>query len=158
MKKKGQGHIRICDEIREKVKVMAIEGHSVRYIAKSLSISNTAVHQIKKETDNLEQLRTNKKEEIVKRIWDIVKHALDAIDYERFKLMKPYDLMMTAAIGIDKARLLTGEATDILQVKTEKELTKELSDLQAVEKELQEAWARAEAKRKAKEKARDGKS
>lgn len=160
MKKKGQGHIRIPDEIREKVKVMAVEGHSVRYIAKSLSISSTAVHQIEKETDNLEQLRTNKKEEIVKTLWNKVKIALSFIDSVKLKKSSAYQLMTIAAIAVDKAQLLTGEATEILGVKTEAEINKQLGELERAEKELQEAWARATAKRKAeeKEKTKDGKS
>lgn len=160
MKKKGT--IRICDEVREKVKIMAIEGHSVRYIAKSLSISSTAVHRIKKEIDNLEQLRTNKKEEIVKKLWDIAKNALESITDKKIrgKKMTAYSIMLTAAVAIDKAQLLSGDATEILGVKTDAELDREWKKLDQAERELKLAWDRAMAKRKAeeKEKAKGGQS
>ena len=134
---------RIPDDIREKVKIMAIEGHSERYIAKALSISNSEVHRIKKETDNLEQLRANKKRKMAESLWDLAIKAREQLTEQKLKDSSAARLVIVLATLIDKALLLTGEATGRIEVKTEKELTKELSELQAAEKELQEAWKRA---------------
>ena len=152
---KTKGSVRLSDEIREKVKIMAIQGHSEPYIAKNLHIATSSAHRIKKETDNLDSLRQNKKEQIVKRLWEIVLSALNSITDEKIKEMSAYQIMVTAAVGVDKAQLLSGGATDILQVRTEKELDRELTDLESAERELKEAWLRAEKKRKAEEKGKE---
>jgi len=139
-------------EVKEKAKIMLAEGHSYNIILKTLNISKGAIHNISKEIDNLEQLRTIKKEEIIKTLWNKVKTALSYIDSVKLKKSSAYQLMTIAAIAVDKAQLLSGGATEILGVKTEPELNKELSDLQAAEKELQEAWARAQKKKEEAEK------
>ena len=134
-------------EIKENAKIMLAEGRSYNIISKTLNISKGSINKISKEIDNLEQLRTNKKEEIIKTLWEKVRVALSHIDIKKLKNSSAYQLMTIAAIGVDKAQLLGGEATGIVEIKTEKELDRELKELQVAERELQEAWARAEKKR-----------
>jgi len=152
-----RNHKPISDEIREQIKVLAIEGSSVRYISNRVGVSVNAVHRIKKEIDNLEQFRTSKKEEIIKTLWNKVKIALSYIDEAKFKKSSAYQLMTIAAIAVDKAQLLSGDATGILEVKTEAEINRQLGEIETAEKELKEAWVRAEKKRIEAE-AKDGKS
>ena len=156
--KKKHSTKRIPDDIREKVKIMAIEGHSERYIAKALSISNSEVHRIKKEIDNLEQLRADKKRKMADSLWNLAIEMKEHITKQKLKDSSAARLVISLATLIDKALLLTGEVTDRLEVKTESELNQELEELQVAEKELKEAWARAMAKRKAEEKGKEGKS
>lgn len=156
MKKMGQG-IKLPDEIKEKARVLLTEGYSINYISKVLKISRVSVRTARDERDNLDALRQDKKEEIIKTLWGKVKIALSFIDSVKLKNSSAYQLMTIAAIAVDKAQLLTGEATDILQVKTEGELDRELKELQVAERELKEAWEKANKKR-AEAKAKDGKS
>lgn len=146
MKKKGT--IRLSDAIKEQVKVLTAQGHSIRDISKRLNINFKSVMKVQRETDNMEQLRNIEKGKIIKKYWNKVLMALDSISIEKIKKMSAYQMMMTAAIGTDKAQLLSGEATGILEVKTEKELDRELKELQVAERELKEAWKRAMKKQK----------
>ncbi|MBA7514459.1 hypothetical protein ES705_06488 [subsurface metagenome] len=165
---KTKGSVRIPDNIREQVKILAIEGLSERTISNRLGISNNAVHRIKGEIDNLEQFRADKKRKIAEKYWEKVILALDLVTKGKLNKLSAHQLMVSAAIGTDKAQLLTGGATEILGVKTEKELDKELKELQVAERELNEAWERAQKKKaeaeakakaeaKAEAKAKDGK-
>lgn len=160
MKKKGD--IRLSDAIKEQIKVLTAQGHSIRDISKRLNINFKSVMKVQRETDNMEQLRNIEKGKIIKKYWGIVLKALDSITEEKIKEMSAYQLMTIAAIGVDKAQLLSGEATEILGVKTEKELDKELKELQVAERELKEAWKRANKKKAAEEiafrKRKEGKS
>ena len=149
---------RISDEIREKTKILLAQGYSYNSISKKLNISKDSIHRIGKEIDNLEQLRTDKKREMAESLWNLAIEMKEQITKKKLKESSAAKLVISLATLIDKALLLTGDATEILGVKTEKELTKELSDLQQAEKELQLAWDKAEAKRKAEEKGKDGKS
>ena len=155
MKKKGT--IRLSDEIKEQVKVLTAQGRSIRDISKRLKINFKSVMKIQKETDNIdmEQLRNIEKGKIIKKYWNKVDMALDSITEEKIKKMSAYQMMTIAAIGTDKAQLLNGEVTERFGLKTESELDRELRDLQVAEKELQEAWARAQ-KKKAAEKEGEG--
>ena len=148
MKKKGD--IRLSDAIKEQVKVLTAQGHSIRDISKRLNINFKSVMKIQREIDNIdmEQLRNIEKGKIIKKYWNKVLMALDSITEEKIKKMSAYQMMTTAAIGTDKAQLLSGEVTDRLEVKTESELNQELEELQVAEKELKEAWKRAMKKQK----------
>lgn len=156
MKKKGD--INLTDEIKEKVRVLLTEGYSINSISKRLSISRTGVRTARDEKDNLDSLRQDKKRKMADSLWNLAIQAKEKITEKKLKDSSAAKLVIVLATLIDKALLLVGEATDRLEVKTESELNKELNELQAVEKELREAWARAMAKRKAEEKAKDGKS
>ena len=160
MKKKGD--IRLSDAIKEQVKVLTAQGHSIRDISKRLNINFKSVMKIQRETDNIdmEQLRNIEKGKIIKKYWNKVLMALDSITEEKIKKMSAYQMMTTAAIGTDKAQLLSGEVTDRLEIKTEAEINKQLRELETAERELKLAWDKAMAKRKAeeKEKAKDEKS
>ena len=148
---KTKGSKRIPDNIREQVKILAIEGLSERTIANKLNISNNAVHRIKKEVDNLEQLRADKKRKMADSLWNLAIQAKEEITEKKLKDSSAAKLVIVLATLIDKALLLVGEATDRLEVKTESELNQELKDLQVAEKELREAWEKATAKKKAAE-------
>lgn len=154
MKKKGT--IRLSDAIKEQVKVLTAQGRSIRYISKRLKINFKSVMKIQREIDNIDmkQLRNIEKGKIIKKYWNKVLMALDSITEEKIKKMSAYQMMTTATIGTDKAQLLSGEVTERFGLKTESELDRELSDLQAVEKELREAWDRAQRK-KAEEKRKE---
>lgn len=156
--KKKHSTKRIPDEKREMVKVLAVQGLSERDIAGILNISKTQVNTIKRQTDGLDQMRADKKRKMAEEIWNLAIRMYDHITDEKLRKTSAAKLTIAMATAIDKSLLLTGEATERMEVKTEKELTKELNDLQAVEKELKEAWVRATAKRKAEEKGKDGKS
>lgn len=143
---KTKGSIRIPDDIREQVKIMAIQGHTDSYISKALNISNTGVWQIRKEVDNYEELRTSKKEEIIKKLWDIAKNALEHITDEKLKKSHAYQVMMISAIAIDKAQLLSGGATERLEL-SRVEIDRKLNELEVAERELKEAWLRAQKER-----------
>jgi hypothetical protein len=140
---KTKGSVNIPDEIREKVKIMAIQGHSEPYIAKKFNIANSSVHRIKKEIDGLESLRENKKQEIINKLWEIVLSALNSITDEKIKKMSAYQIMLTAAVAADKAQLLSGEATERLEL-SQSEIDRKLNELEIAEKELKEAWERAQ--------------
>ena len=146
--KKKHSTKRIPDDIREKVKIMAIEGHSERYIAKALSISNSEVHRIKKEIDNLEQLRADKKRKMADSLWNLAIEMKEHITKQKLKDSSAARLVISLATLIDKALLLTGEVTDRLEVKTEAELNRELKELESAERELKKAWKKAIEKRK----------
>lgn len=162
MKKKGT--IRLSDAIKEQVKVLTAQGHSIRDISKRLNINFKSVMKVQRETDNIdmEQLRNIEKGKIIKKYWNKVLMALDSITEEKIKKMSAYQMMTTAAIGTDKAQLLSGEVTERFGLKTESELDRELRDLQVAERELKEAWKRANKKKAAEEiafrKRKEGKS
>lgn len=156
MKKKGD--INLTDEIKEKVRVLLTEGYSINSIAKRLGISRTGVRTARDEEDNLDTLRQDKKRKMADSLWDLAIQAKEKITERKLKDSSAAKLVIVLATLIDKALLLVGDVTERFGLKTEPELNKELSDLQAAEKELKEAWTRAMAKRKAEEKAKDGKS
>ena len=145
---KTKGSKRIPDNIREQVKILAVEGLSDRNISKKLNISKTAVNSIKNEIDNLDQLRTDKKRKMANSLWNLAIEAKEKITEKKLKESSAAKLVIVLATLIDKALLLVGEATDRFEVKTEKELSKELSDLQVAEKELKDAWKKAMKKQK----------
>ena len=145
---KTKGSKRIPDNIREQVKILAIEGLSERTIANKLNISNNAVHRIKKEIDNLEQFRADKKKEMANSLWDLAIEMKEQITRKKLKESSAAKLVISLATLIDKALLLTGEVTGRLEVKTEAELEREWKELDRAEKELKKAWKRAEEKRK----------
>jgi len=145
---KSKGSKRIPDNIREQVKILAVEGLSDRNISKKLNISKTAVNSIKNEIDNLDQLRTDKKRKMAEELWDLAIEMKKEITKQKLKDSSAARLVISLATLIDKALLLTGEATDRLEVKTESELKRELRELEKAEKELKEAWKRAEEQRK----------
>lgn len=145
---KTKGSKRIPDNIREQVKILAIEGLSDRNIGKKLNISKTAVNSIKNEIDNLDQLRTDKKRKMAEKLWDMAIQMISFISDEKLRKSSAAKLMVTAAIAIDKALLLAGEATERLEVKTEAELDRQLKELEVAERELKKAWKRALEKRK----------
>lgn len=149
MKKKGTA--KLSDAIKEQVKVLTAQGHSIRDISKRLNINFKSVMKVQRETDNMEQLRNIEKGKIIKKYWGIVLRALDSISDEKIKEMSAYQMMLTAAVGTDKAQLLSGDATEILGVKTDAELDREWKKLDQAERELKLAWDRAMAKRKAEE-------
>ena len=144
---KQKGDINLTDEIKEKVKIMSVQGHSIEYIAKALDISNDSVHKIRKQNDNFEELRSDKKRQIIEKLWDIAINCLNSIDYKKLKTQFPSMIMTTAAIAIDKAQLLTGGVTERLGFVNEQEIDSKLAELETAEKELQEAWERAEKNR-----------
>lgn len=139
---------RIPDNIREQVKILAVEGLSDRNIGKKLNISKTAVNSIKNEIDNLDQLRTDKKRKMAEELWNLAIRMKSHITDEKLRKTAASSLMISLATAIDKALLLLGEATDRLEVKTESELDRELKELETAEKELKAAWKRALEKRK----------
>jgi len=146
--KKKHSTKRIPDEKREMVKVLAVQGLSERDIAGILNISKTQVNTIKRQTDNLDQLRADKKRKMAEEIWNLAIRMYDHITDEKLRKTSAAKLMLAMATAIDKSLLLAGDATDRLEVKTEAELNRELKELEAAEKELKEAWKRAEEKRK----------
>jgi len=148
---KIKGSKRIPDNIREQVKILTVEGLSERTIAKRLGISNNAVHRIKKEVDNLEQLRADKKRKMAEELWNLAIRMKSHITDEKLRKTAASSLMISLATAIDKALLLLGEATDRFEVKTDAELNQELKQLEAAEKELKEAWERAKRKKAAEE-------
>ena len=148
---KIKGSKRIPDNIREQVKILTVEGLSERTIAKRLGISNNAVHRIKKEVDNLEQLRADKKRKMAEELWNLAMRMKSHITDEKLRNTAATSLMISLATAIDKALLLLGEATDRFEVKTDAELNQELKQLEAAEKELKEAWERAKRKKAAEE-------
>jgi len=145
---KTKGSKRIPDNIREQVKILAVEGLSERTIAKRLSISKNAVYTIKRETDNLDQLRAIKKRKMAESLWNLAIEMKEHITKKKLKDSSAARLVISLATLIDKALLLIGEATDRLEFKTEAEIDQQLKELEAAEKELKEAWKRAEEKRK----------
>lgn len=153
---KTKGSKRIPDNIREQVKILAVEGLSERTIAKRLSISKNAVYTIKRETDNLDQLRAIKKRKMAESLWDLAIRMKNHISDTKLTKTAASSLVIGLATAIDKALLLTGEATGRLEVKTEAELNRELKELEATERELKEAWKKAEEKRR--KAAEEGKS
>lgn len=148
---KTKGSKRIPDNIREQVKILAVEGLSDRNIGKKLNISKTAVNSIKNEIDNLDQLRTDKKRKMANSLWNLAIEMKEHITKEKMKDSSAARLVISLATLIDKALLLIGEATDRFAIKTESELNQELKELDRVEKELKAAWRRAEKQKAAEE-------
>ena len=138
---------RISDEIREKVKILLAQGYSYNSISKELSISKDSIHRIGKEIDNLEQLRTDKKRELAEKLWNKVILALNLITKHKLKKMTASQLMTTAAIGIDKAQLLSGEVTERVGL-TMQEIDQRLQEIQEQRKILKQAEEIAVRKRK----------
>lgn len=157
---KTKGSINITDKRKEQIKLLCAEGFSINYIATKYKMGWETVKKISGEIDNLEGLREHKKRRMAESLWDLAIRMKNKISDAKLTKAGVPSLVIGLGTAIDKALLLTGEATGRIEVKTEKELTKELSELQAVEKELKIAWEKAEAKRKAKEKGEttDGKS
>lgn len=156
MKKKGD--INLTDELKEKARVLFTEGYSINSISKRLGISRTGVRTAMNEVDNLDSLRQDKKRKMADSLWNLAIQAKERITKQKLKDSSAAKLVIVLATLIDKALLLVGEATDRMEVKTEAEINKQLGELEAAEKELKAAWLRAEAKRKAEEKAKDKKS
>lgn len=158
MKKKGD--IKIPNKIKEKVKILHAEGYSNYYIGNRLKISDDSVKTILGKVDNLEVFRDKKKRKMAESLWDLAIRMKNKITDAKLKDTAASSLVIGLATAIDKALLLLGEATNRFEVKTEAELEREWKELDKAEKELQEAWDKAEAKRKAaeKEKGKDKKS
>ena len=146
--KKKRSTKRIPDEKREMVKILAVQGLSERDIARTLDISKTQVNTIKRQTDNLDQLRADKKRKMAEEIWNLAIRMYEHITDEKLRKTSAAKLTVAMATAIDKSLLLAGDATEIMEVKSDAELDQELKQLEAAEKELKEAWKRAEDKRK----------
>ena len=145
--KKKRSTKRIPDEIREQVKILAIEGHSDRYIAQRLNIGKSSVNNIKNEDDDFGQQRANQKAEIIKKLWGIVEKGLLELEKRGYEKLSPPQIMMMTAIAVDKAQLMSGGVTERLGFVNEQEIDSKLAELETAEKELQEAWERAEKNR-----------
>jgi len=145
---KTKGSKRIPDNIREQVRILAIEGLSERTIAKRLSISKNAVYTIKRETDNLDQLRAIKKRKMAESLWNLAIEAKEHITKQKLNKSSAAKLVIVLATLIDKALLLVGDVTDRLEVKTVAEIDQQLKELEVAERELKKAWKRAEEKRR----------
>jgi 23S rRNA maturation-related 3'-5' exoribonuclease YhaM len=141
-----KGSINLIDEVKEKARVLLTEGYSINSISKRLGISRNSVRTARDEKDNLDGLRQNKKEEIIKKLWDIAKNALEHITDEKLKKSHAYQVMMISAIAIDKAQLLSGGATERLEL-SRSEIDHKLNELEIAERELKEAWERARKER-----------
>jgi len=154
MKKKGD--IKLTDEIKEKARILLTEGYSINSISKRLGISRTGVRTAMNEKDNLDSLRQDKKRKMAEELWNLAIRMKNHISDAKLRKTAASSLVIGLATAIDKALLLLGEATNRFEVKTEAELDQELKQLQAAEKELKEAWKKAEEKRK--KEAEEGKS
>lgn len=129
---------RISDEIREKVKILLAQGYSYNSISKELSISKDSIHRIGEEIDNLEQLRTDKKRKIAEKYWEKVILALGLVTKGKLKKLSAHQLMVSAAIGVDKALLLGGEVTERVGL-TMEEIDRRLQDIKEKRKVLKQA-------------------
>jgi len=129
---------RISNEIREKTKILLAQGYSYNLISRELNISKDSIHRIGKEIDNLEQLRTDKKKELAEKLWNKVILALNLITKHKLKKMTASQLMTTAAIGVDKALLLSGEVTERVGL-TMQEIDQRLQDIKEKRKVLKQA-------------------
>ena len=138
---------RIPDERREMIKILAVQGLSEREIGRRLNISKTGVNTIKNEIDDLDQLRANKKRKMANELWDLAIRMKSHISDEKLRKTVAASLTMAMAIAIDKSLLLSGDATERIEL-SRSEIDRKLNELEIAEKELREAWKRAEEKRK----------
>lgn len=150
---KTKGSINIIPQRKEEVRILYTEGFSINYIATKCKMGWDTVRRIVGATDNLDSFREEKKRKMAESLWDLAIRMKNKITDAKLTKTAATSLVIGLATAIDKALLLSGEVTGRLEVKTEKELDRELTDLGKAEKELREAWLRAQKER---EKAAEG--
>jgi hypothetical protein len=80
-------------------------------------------------------------------IWNLAIRMYEHITDEKLRKTSAAKLMLAMATAIDKSLLLSGDATERITL-TSEQIDQRLKELDAAERELKEAWERAQEKRK----------
>jgi hypothetical protein len=118
-------------------------GASERMAAKKAGVSRETVRAINKcKTLDMEVVDRIKKG-LAAKFYDVADRSLDNISDSKLEHAQPSQLIMTAGIATDKARLIEGKATSRTEYvdATDKQIQEEIA---ALEKELQDLGATGE--------------
>ena len=118
---------------------MLDSGMSYSQIRARCDISPATISAIRK-SEKFDPERVNRiKEGLATKLYTKVDLALDSITEDKLKMASAQQAMMTAAIGIDKARLIEGQVTSRLEFvnASDKELAGQIADLSAQLERLQ---------------------
>lgn len=115
MAKQGQ---KLTDELKEQIKAALASNNNVREIARQFTVSPASVMKIRDEKpDEFEQLRTDKKSEMIDKIWETLQDAADLghtmiKDAKKGKRDIPLSQISTYYGTLyDKMALMKGEST-----------------------------------------------
>ena len=115
MAKQGQ---KLTDELKERIRAALSSNNNVREIAREYKVSPSSVMKIRDEKpDEFEQLRTDKKQQMIDKIWDTLQDAAD-LGHEMIKQARqgardiPLSQISTYYGTLyDKRALMMGEST-----------------------------------------------
>lgn len=114
------------------VKALLESGKSERHTAKLSGVSRESVRKIK-ECKSLDPQAVDRiKAGLAGKFYQAVDRSLDSISDKKLENATAQQLMMTAAIGTDKARLIEGKATSRTEYvdASDKELNEEIAKLE----------------------------
>lgn len=113
-------------EIKEQARALLASGVGVNEVARRLGMSSGGVSGLKKQFEkdkSFEQLRAEKQKEFIEKAWKIAAKGVDLVDRRLDQIAKSDENVsatdmreISTAVGtmIDKARLASGEATQIM--------------------------------------------
>lgn len=113
-------------EVKEEARALLSSGVGVNEVARRLGMSSAGVSGLKKQFEkdkSFEQLRAKKQKEFIDRAWeaaskgmDLINRRIDQIASSDEKVAATDMREISTAVGtmIDKARLASGEATQIV--------------------------------------------
>lgn len=103
-------------EEKEKIKTLYASGESYRAIARAIGKApNTVKHYLKSSPAVIQEVE-EKKKELVDFFDDIAKRMLSSITDSDITRLNAYHRTLSAGIATDKARLLKGQSTQIVDV------------------------------------------
>lgn len=115
------------------IKALLEIGKSERQTAKLSGVSRDSVRAVNKRRDLDPKLVDRIKSGLAAKFYDAADRSLDHISHEKLAKSTSVQLMTTAAIGVDKARLIEGKATSRTEYvdATDKEINEEIAKLEA---------------------------
>lgn len=123
MAKQGQ---KLTDEIKEQIRAALASNNNVREISREYKVSPSSVMKIRDENpDEFEQLRTDKKQQMIDKLWD---NIVDAADLGHMMIRQAKAGTRDIPLGqvstylgtlYDKRALMSGEKTANVGVKLE---------------------------------------
>lgn len=108
MSKQGQ---KLDDQLKEQIRNHLATNNNVRETARQFGVSPSTVMKIRDERpDEFEQLRTDKKQQIIAKSWTLMERFLEAME-EKIPSATLRDVSTSYGIVGDKLLLMTGEPT-----------------------------------------------
>ena len=120
-------------ELRQaEIKALLEQGYSIKKISRMADCSIETVMAVRKSNKFDRSIVEAIKDKISGKFYRVADAAVDAISHEKLQNATPVQLITTAGIAIDKARLIDGDATARVEFvsQTDNDLDSEIADLQ----------------------------